>query len=60
MKKMIIILSVLVAISLAGILYGTQGKSDKEETVTAEQVYMDQYPDPMPNIILYPIPGISL
>jgi len=60
MKKIIIILSVLVALSLAGILYGTQGKSDKGETVTAEQVYMDQYPDPMPDVTIDPMVGFPL
>ena len=50
MKKILIILSVLVALSLAGVLYATQGKSDERKTVTLEQVYESQYPVPMPKV----------
>jgi flagellar basal body-associated protein FliL len=52
MKKIIIILSVLVTLSLAGALYGTQDRSDEGETVILEQVY-DFIPDPMPSFPLY-------
>ena len=54
MKKIIITLSVLLALSLAGILYATQGKSDEGETVTLKQVYESQYPVSMPNVIFTP------
>ena len=50
MKKIIITLSVLLTLSLAGILYATQSKSDEGKTVTLEQVYESQYPVSMPDI----------
>ena len=54
MKKIIITLSVLLALSLAGVLYATQGRSDDEKTVTLEQVYKSQYPAPMSGVIFTP------
>jgi len=51
MKKIIITLSVLLTLSLAGILYATQGQTDERETVTLEQVYKSQYPVSMPQVI---------
>jgi hypothetical protein len=53
MKKLIIILSVLLTLALAGILYGTSDQPDKEKTMTAEQVYMNQFPDPIPSFVFY-------
>ena len=54
MKKILIILSVLVAFSLAGVLYATQGESDDRKTVTLEQVYESQCPAPMSGVIFSP------
>ena len=51
MKKIIITLSVLLTLSLAGILYATQGRSDEEKTLTLEQVYKSQYSVQMPQVI---------
>ena len=60
MKKIIIILIISFTLIVAGILYGTQGKSDKEETMTLEQVYQSQYPVSMPDVIINPEPGIPM
>ena len=60
MKKIIIILSILFTIILAGGLYGAHLQLSKVETVTAEQVYMNQFPDPMPDVILHPMTGYPL
>ena len=60
MKKTIIILSVLFTLILAGVLYGTHDQPNEVKTVTAEQVYMGQYPDPMPDVILVPMTGFPL
>jgi len=60
MKKKIIILSVLFTLILAGVLYGAHLQLSKVETVTAEQVYMGQYPNPMPDVILVPMTGYPL
>jgi flagellar basal body-associated protein FliL len=59
MKK-IIIISVLVTFILAGVLYATYEQPDEVETVTAEQVYMNQFPDPMPNVLMVPMSGFSV
>ena len=50
MKKIIITLSILSTLSIAGVLYATQGQSNQKETVTLEQVYKSQYPVPMPEV----------
>ena len=50
MKKIIITLSVLLTLSLAGILYATQGQSDERKAVTLKQVYESQYSIPMPDV----------
>ena len=54
MKKIIITLSVLLTLSIAGILYATQSKSDEGKTVTLEQVYKSQYPVQMPQVFFTP------
>ena len=54
MKKILITLSVLLTLSLAGVLYATQGKSGEEKTVTLEQAYKNQYPVQMPQVIFTP------
>jgi len=60
MKKIIIILSILFTFILVGGLYGTLTQPDEVETVTVEQVYMNQFPDPMPDMILHPMCGFPL
>jgi len=54
MKKIIITLSVLLTLSIAGILYGTQGQTDERETVTLEQVYESRCPAPMSDVVFTP------
>ena len=54
MKRIIITLSVLLTLSLAGILYATQGQSDERKTVSLDQVYKSQYPAPMSGVIFTP------
>ena len=60
MKKIIITLSVLLALSLAGILYATSDQPDKEGMVTIEEMYMSDLPDQMPNVIVDPMVGFPL
>jgi len=60
MKKIIITLSVLLALSLAGILYATPDQPDKEGMVTIEEMYMSDLPDQMPNVIVDPMVGFPL
>ena len=60
MKKLIIISILLLALSLAGILYGTPQQLGEEEMVTVEQMYMGQLPDQMPNDVVDPMTGFPL
>ena len=47
MKKLIVILIILFALSLTGILYSIQDQSTMQEMVTVDQVYMSGLPDQM-------------
>ena len=60
MKKMVIILSVFVALSLAGILYGTQDKSEEKEAVSLEEAYTAQLPEQVSEMVVDPMTGFSL
>jgi hypothetical protein len=53
MKKIIIILSILIVFILVGVLYGINQQTNEVETVTADHIYMDQFPDPIPDFVLY-------
>ena len=58
MKRLIIILSFLFTLVLAGVIYGKYGQTDEAETVTAEEVY--PYYVPMPDFIPDPMHGFPL
>ena len=60
MKKILIILSLLVALSLAGILYATQDRSDARDAVSVEEAYKAQFPDQMPDVVMDPMIGFSV
>jgi hypothetical protein len=60
MKKIIIILSIVFTLFLAGVLYGTQDRSDERETVSIKEAYSAQYPDQMPYVIMNPMVGFPL
>jgi len=60
MKKIIITLSVLLTLSIAGVLYGTPEQPNEEGMVTIEQMYMSDLPDQMPNVIVDPMVGFPL
>ena len=55
MKKAIIIVSALLTLLVTGAFHGINKKSEEVETVTATQRSMNQFPDQMPNVILYPM-----
>ncbi len=52
MKK-IIILSILFIFILVGVLYAINKQTNEAESVTADHIYMDQFPDPVPDFVLY-------
>lgn len=60
MKKIIIILSVLLALSLAGVLYATQEQSDERTVVSVEEAYTAQFPGQLPNVIMDPMVGFPV
>ena len=58
MKRSIIILSIVFALSVAGILYANHGQSDERGTVSLEEAYSDQFPEQLPEIVMQPMTGI--
>jgi len=60
MKKVIIIVSAFLALLITGAFHGINQKSEEVETVTAKQTSMNQLPDPMPNVIPYPMVGFPI
>jgi len=57
MKKIIITLSILFTLSLAGILYGNHVQSYKRETVSLEEAYAAQFSEQLPEIVFGPLVG---
>ena len=55
MKKAIIILSTLLIMAVAGALYGTYTEHDNPDYTTEEQVLMNHFPHPMPDIVVDPM-----
>ncbi len=55
MKKVIIIVSAFLALLITGAFHGIIQKSEEVETITATQTSMNQFPDPMPYVIPYPM-----
>ena len=60
MKKIIIILSVLAAFSLAGGLYATQEQFDVREAVSEEETYTAQFPAQISDVIMDPMVGFPV
>ena len=60
MKKSIIIVSAFLSLLITGAFHGINQKNEKIETITAEQTSMNQFPDPMPNVILNPMVGVPI
>ena len=60
MKKTIIILSILCTLILAGVLYGTQDRSDEREAVLVEEAYTAQFPAQMPDVVIDPMVSFPL
>ena len=61
MKKTILLLSVLLTLAFAGALYGTLTERDERKFNTVENVLLNHFPDPMPDVMIHPmveIPGL--
>ena len=55
MKRTIIILSIVLTPSVAGVLYGNHLQTDQREAATLEEVYAAHFPEQMPDLILDPM-----
>ena len=55
MKRTIIILSTVLTLSVAGVLYGHHGQADHEGTISWEEAYTAHFPETMPNLVLDPM-----
>ena len=61
MKRLIIITTFLITLILAGVLYGRISRPDEGETIKRDHyAYMNQFPDPMPNIDFMLGPGLVI
>ena len=55
MKKIIVILSIVLTLVLAGVLYGTHDSPEKEKPVTTGYESLDYLPYPMPEVMMEPM-----
>jgi len=60
MKKTIIILSIVLTLALAGVLYGTHQETDEHELFSTASVVTNYFPDPMPEAITDPMVWVPL
>ena len=60
MKKAIIIVSAFLTLLITGTFHGINKKSEEVETVTATQVYMNQLPVQIPDVIPNPMVGFPI
>ena len=52
MKKLLIIVSLLFTLVISGVLYGEHAQHEEVENVACNQAFMNQFPDPMPEMLL--------
>ena len=60
MKKTIIILSIVLTLALAGVLYGTHQETEEREPVRTDSLATHYFPDPMPDVIIDPMVWVPL
>ena len=60
MKRTIIILSIVLTLSVAGVLYGNHSQSDNEGAVSLEEVYMAQFPEQVSGFVVDPTVGFPV
>lgn len=58
MKKALVVLTLIFAISLAGFSYVAKAQSDKGKAVATQGI--NHYPEAIPEGILWPVPGFPL
>ena len=60
MKKIVIILSIVCTVLVAGVLYGNRGEPPDERTIPLEEAYTAQFPESMPDVVIDPMIGITI
>ena len=60
MKRTIIILITVLALSVAGVLYGNHLQTDERDDVSLEEAYAAQFPEQMPDVIPDPMVGFPV
>jgi len=60
MKRTLIILITVLALSVAGVLYGHHNKNDNEVAVSLEEAYTAQFPETMPDVVVNPMVGFPV
>ena len=55
MKKIIVILSIVLLLVLAGVLYGTHDSPESEKQTASVYDSLDYLPDPMPEVMIDPM-----
>ena len=60
MKRIIIILSIVLTLSVVGVLYGEHLQTDQREAATLEEAYAAQFPEQMFDVVLDPMVGYPI
>ena len=60
MKRTLMILTTVLTLSLAGVLYGNHSKPDNDGTVSLEEAYTAQFPETIAHVIPEPMIGLPL
>ena len=60
MKRIIIILSTLLTLCVAGVLYGNHLQTDVLQMTSFQETYTAQFPEQMTDVVLDPIVGFPV
>ena len=60
MKRTIVILSTVVTVLAAGILYGGNVQTDGIKTLSLEEAYNAGFPAELPDVVMQPINGTTI
>ena len=60
MKRTIVILSTVVTVLAAGILYGGNVQTDGIKTLSLEEAYNAGFPAQLPDVIMQPVDGATI
>jgi hypothetical protein len=60
MKRTIVILSTVVTVLAAGILYGGNVQTDGIKTLSLEETYNASFPTELPDVVMHPMNGTTI